>query len=178
MSEQITLLINRTDIIPYAQIAIHAREETMLQPYILAAQTVDIKPAIGNELYTDLILNYTATKYRTLLEGGQYTNQDGDVLTFQGLKAALACYTYARYLIAKNAVDTPFGMVQKTSEFSTAADRQTIADIVSEKRSEGSLYLVESLQFLKLNEATYPQFKTETISVTKSIHKLTPASRI
>lgn len=177
MSEPITLLINRSDVTPYAQIAIHAREETMLQPHILAAQNVDVKPVLGNVFFTDLVVNRLQQKYVQLLEGGTYTH-NGNVVTFQGLKAALACYTYARYVLAKNAVDTPFGMVAKTTENSVQADTKLLLNIASEKRSEASAYLHEVVQYLKANANTYTLFENVKETPSKSIHRLNAATRV
>ena len=180
MAEQITLLINRNDMTPYCQVAIHSREEEMLQPHILASQLVDIKTVLGNALYTDLVNNRLLDKYKTLLEGGTYTNNNGNVVTFQGLKASLSCYTYARYMFSKNAVDTPFGMVAKTNEYSEKADASIIQTIASAKRSEATAYLNECLEFIKENLATYPLYETDCNKKTqgKLIHKLNAVSRI
>jgi len=180
MSEQITLLINRNDMTPYCQVAIHSREEEMLQPHILASQLVDIKPAIGNALYTDLVANKLDDKYKTLLEGGTYTNQNNYVVTFQGLKASISCYTYARYMFSKNAVDTPFGMVAKTNEYSEKADASIIQSIASAKRSEATAYLNECIEYIKNNLETYTLFQTDCHLKPQGrlIHKLNSASRI
>lgn len=180
MAEQITLLINRNDMSPYCQVAIHSREEEMLQPHILASQLVDIKPAIGNAFYTDLITNKLDDKYKLLLEGGTYTNQNNNVVTFQGLKASISCYTYARYMFSKNAVDTPFGMVAKTNEYSEKADASIIQSIASAKRSEATAYLNECIEFIKNNVDVYTLFETDCHIKPQGrlIHKLNSASRI
>lgn len=180
MSEPITLLINRSDIVPYAQIAIHQRDEEMLQPHILSAQNVDIRPVLGEAFWTDLIQNRTQTKYLTLLDGGTYTDDNGNVVTFQGLKSAIACFTYARYIMYKNAVDTPFGVVSKVTEYSQMSDTKLILSIASDKRNEGSLYLQNCIAYIEQNEATYTLFGStaRTSSTGKFIHKLTIASKI
>lgn len=177
MSEQITLLISREDMIPYCQVAIHSREDSMLQPHILAAQLVDVKQMLGNALYTDLIKNRTDAKYITLLEGGEYT-VDGKVLTFQGLKAAISCYAYARYILRNNVVDTPFGMVNKTSEFSEPADSKTLNSNASAKRSEATSYMHECIDFISANLTTYGLFNTCGTNKGRLIHKLNDASRL
>ena len=180
MAEQITLLINRNDMIPYCQVAIHSREEEMLQPHILASQLVDIKAVLGNALYTDMVANRYDDKYKLLLEGGTYTNQNNNVVTFQGLKASISCYTYARYMLSKNAVDTPFGMVAKTNEYSEKADASIIQSIASAKRSEATAYMNECIEFIKQNLTTYTTYQTECCKHTtgRLIHKLNSASRI
>jgi len=180
MAEPITLLINRTDITPYAQVAIHAREDAMLQPYILAAQNIDVKPVLGAALWYDILTNpYTAYNV-ILLEGGQYVDANGNTVTFQGVKAALACFTYARYMLAKNAVDTPFGMVAKTSEYSTQVAPELLVSIASEKRNEGSAYLRECTLYLDQSAAFFPLWEATGCGKSNSskfIHRLTPASR-
>jgi hypothetical protein len=180
MSEQIDLLIGRSDITPYAQIAIQSRDENMLFPHVIASQNVDVQPALGGALFTDLLTNRTDEKYRTLLEGGTYQNTNGNTVRFQGLKAAIACFTYARYLMWKNAVDTPFGVVSKKSEYSELADTKLITSIASEKRSEAMHYLRESIEFIKENENEYPLFweSCNRQQPDKGIHKLNGASRI
>lgn len=179
MNEQTTLLIDAKDIATYAQIAVNAREE-MLYPYILASQNLDIKPVLGNALMTDLLTNRTESKYRTLLEGGTYTDANNNTVTFQGLIAALSVFTYARYMFTKNAVDTPFGMVSKTVDNSTPTDAKLIMSIASAKRNEGGAYLNECIDFIKQNLDIYTLFESScrTSSSTNFIHKLTPASKI
>lgn len=180
MAEPITLLINRSDITPYAQVAIHAREEETLHTHILASQNVDIRPVLGDVFWTDIIANYLNANYQTLLQGGTYVNGDGNTVTFQGLKASIACFAYARYVLNKNAVDTPFGMVAKVSEYSVQTDPKLIISIASEKRNEGGLYLQDTIKYLRENEGLYPLYgnKCNTVKANKFIHKLTPASKI
>lgn len=179
MSEQITLLIGRTDITPYAQVAIHSREDEMLFPHILAAQNVDIAPALGGALFTDLLENRTTEKYRTLLNGGTYLDTEGNSVKFQGLKAAISCYTYARYMLAKNAVDTPFGVVSKTSEYSEAVDAKLLMTNASAKRNEGTHYLNETLKFIRANIEEYSLFTSGCKTAQQVfIHKLNGASKI
>lgn len=179
MAEQIDILIIRGDITPYAQIAIQAREDSMLFPHIIAAQNVDIQPALGAALFTDLIVNRTVEKYRNLLEGGTYIDKNNNTIKFQGLKAAIACFTYARYLLWKNAVDTPFGVVSKKSEYSELADTKLITSIASEKRSEATHYLRECIEFIKANDTVYTLFgDCARRQPDKWIHKLNGAGRI
>lgn len=179
MNEATTLLVNAKDISTYAQISVNAREE-MLYPYILAAQNLDVKTVLGNALMTDLLINRTDEKYRILLEGGTYTNEDGNVVTFQGLTASISLFSYARYMFTKNAVDTPFGMVSKTVENSTPTDATLIMSIASAKRNEGGAYLNECIEFIKQNLTIYTLYKTScnTMNTGNFIHKLTSASKI
>lgn len=177
--EPITLLINRTDITPYAQVALNAREELTLQPHILAAQNVDVKPVLGAALWYDLLTNQHTTYNRQLIEGGTYQDQDGNTSSFQGIKAALACFAYARYVLSKNVVDTPFGMVTKTSEFSQPVTPEALVPVASEKRNEGSLYLRECITFIEANLAGFPLWSSGCgkANPAKFIHRITPVTR-
>lgn len=179
MAEPITLLINRADFTPYAQVAIHAREDAMLQPYILAAQNVDIKPVLGAALWYDLLTNPYGAYNELLLNGGSYIDDNGNTVTFQGIKAALACFAYARYILAKNAVDTPFGMVSKTSEYSEPVAPEQLVSIASEKRNEGGVYLRECVRYLDDAALEFPLWKADCARTIepKFIHRLTPASK-
>lgn len=179
MAEPITLLINRSDFTPYAQVAIHAREDAMLQPYILAAQNVDIKPVLGAALWHNILQNPYAAFNEILLNGGSYTDANGNTVTFQGIKAALACFAYARYILAKNAVDTPFGMVSKTSEYSEPVTAEQLVSIASEKRNEGGVYLRECTRYLDQQAINYPLWQASCARThePKFIHRLTPASK-
>jgi hypothetical protein len=174
------LLINRTDMTPYCQVAIHSREEDMLQPHILASQLVDIKVALGSVFYTDLVTNKLDANYVLLLDGGTYTNPNGYDVNFQGLKASISCYAYARYMFSKNAVDTPFGMVAKTSDYSEKADASIIQTIASAKRSEATAYLNECIEFIRNNLDDFPLYQTDCRIKPQGrlIHKLNSASRI
>ena len=174
---EITLLIGKTDIIPYAQISISARDEQMLHPHILSAQIVDIKPVLGNALMTDILAN--PTNYELLLEGGTYV-KDTITYSFQGLKASISCFAYARYLIGKNAIDSPFGVVAKSSEYSEQADAKIIASNVSSFKNTGATFLSECIRYIKDNESTYPlYYESEGKQERRPTnHKLPPISRI
>jgi hypothetical protein len=179
MNEATTLLVDVKDISTYAQIAINAREE-MVYPYILAAQNLDVKPVLGNALMTDLLKNRTDVKYKTLLEGGEYVDANGDTVTFQGLTAAISLFSYARYMFTKNAVDTPFGMMSKTIENSTPTAPELVMSIASAKRNEGGAYLNECIEYIKQNLTTYTLYDTgcKINNTGNFIHKLTGASKI
>lgn len=175
--EQLTLLIGKGDFEPYVQVSTNLKDDRFLAPHILQAQNLDVKPVLGNPLWTDLLKNYTTDDYQTLLNGGEYT-AEGLEVSFQGLKAAIASFAYARYIYARNAVDTPFGMVTKTSEYTQAVDLKTLTQVANFARNSGEQYLQECLNFLSLNLTTYPLFEEACKRRhSKGSFKITPASR-
>jgi hypothetical protein len=140
---------------------------------------VDIKPVMGAALWLDILTNQHTDPNSLLIAGGTYTNPDGHLVTFQGLKAALACYTYARYILAKNAVDTPFGMVSKVTEYSTPVSQEQLVSIASEKRNEANLYLRECTTYLDDNSTQFPLWLDGCGKnrQPKFIHRITPVTR-
>jgi len=164
---QLDILIGKSDIEPYAQVSIFATEEKQLQPYILAAQNLDIKPVLGNSFFTNLVANRNSTIYKALLEGGEYTYQS-KTYSFTGLKAAIAAYTYARYVMGKNTQDTAFGFISKESEYSTPATDKALAAKSSIHTMSGQQYLDECIEFLNRNKSTYPLYDSGKVDETKT----------
>lgn len=104
-----TPLITRQEIQQYKQLS-NSIHDNKLNELILQAQMVDLLPLLGEQLYYD-VLNNTAT-YNELLEGCLY-DYNGITYTNVGLKAVLAHYTYARYALYGDVVDTAFGLKEK-----------------------------------------------------------------
>jgi hypothetical protein len=71
---------------------------------------VDLFPLLGEQLYYDVINN--TSNWSELLEGGLY-EYNGITYTNVGLKAVLAHYTYARYSLFGDVIDTAFGLKEK-----------------------------------------------------------------
>jgi len=161
------ILIEASDIRPYAQISILLKQEDQLHPYILSAQNLDIKPVLGNAFWTDLLTNRTLEKYKALLDGGTYT-KDGETLSYAGLKAAIASYAYARYVIGKNVQDTPFGMQVKESDYSSQPSQKLLAQNSSNHSMAGQQYLAEVIDFLNENLTTYDKFNSCKADKSKS----------
>jgi hypothetical protein len=104
-----TKLINRNDIARYKQISNTVYDE-VLDATIIEAQIQDIAPLLGEKLFNDILVNHA--NYNDLLNGGSYTFS-GVVYNNYGLKAVLVYYTYARYQMFGNVIDTPFSTIEK-----------------------------------------------------------------
>jgi hypothetical protein len=154
-------------------------DEKLLHPHILNAQMLDIMPALGNVFFTDLLNNTDDDKYKALLNGGTYTINKKDVI-FTGLKAAIVWYAIARKRRNANAIDTGFGMVTKTSEFSTPVPTKQIDSMVTEAQSAGYAYMKEVIDFLNASKATYPLWITDCKKETKMrrSQRMNPISRL
>lgn len=114
-----TPLITRAEIQQYKQLS-NSINNAKLNELILQAQMVDLYPLVGEQLFYD-ILNNPST-YANLLNGNIYT-YNGITYTNVGLKAVLAHYTYARYSLYGDVIDTAFGLKAKlNSEVSEKID--------------------------------------------------------
>lgn len=122
-----TELITRTEIQQYKQIS-DSLDNTKLTQLILEAQEQDLRPLLGESLYTDILIN--PDDYSDLLNGGSYTYQETTYINV-GLKIVLACYVYARNVLFGDVTDTPFGSVFKEEQSSSRVDlkmKQTLYD--------------------------------------------------
>lgn len=173
------LLIGRAEIEIYAQISITMKEERQLHPYIQQAQNLDIKEVIGNAFWTDLVTNRNEEKYQTLLAGGTYLNNSQETVSFMGLTAAIAAYSFARYVIGKNHQDTPFGFMTKDNQYGTPSDSKALSMLSGQHRSAGQQYLKECLEFLCVKNTDYPLFKKADANKSKSkgVIRMTGVSR-
>ncbi len=104
-----TKLVNRADIALFKQIS-KTVADAKLDDIIIQTQIDDIRPLLGDKLFNDLMNN--TDDYDTLMDGGVYTYNG---ITYQnyGLKAVIAYYVYARYMMFGAVTDTPFGLVEK-----------------------------------------------------------------
>lgn len=148
------LLINRIDIQDYRQLSDTVYDEVLNQ-HILDAQFVDIQKLLGYNLYNDLILNYTDTKYTALLDGGSYV-YNTVTYTNHGLKAVLVHYAYVRYVMYGSQTDTPFGLVEKLSTDSKPVDTSQKKAVSKSNEQTAWVYWENVRTFLDRNKTTYP----------------------
>ena len=159
------LLIDKSHLKQFAQMSKHMNEEDQLQHHIRAAQNVDIEPVLGNVFFFDMVANRDDVKYSLLLNGGNYTF-DNKTYYFDGLRASLACYSYARYILTSNIVNTPFGTQSKqNNEYATPVSSKQLQEVAQEKRSEGLKYLSDCLLYLNRNASTYPLWSERSSNV-------------
>ncbi len=124
------MLIDGSDIRKVRQLSTSLKADK-INVYIADAELSDLRPLLGERLYTDLLANPTHTgdngNYPDLLNGSTYTYSTFSY-SHPGIKVILANYAYARYRFFGSDVDTPFGVVQKQTQdgfvVSTARNRE------------------------------------------------------
>lgn len=140
-------------------------EEDQLRRSIIEAQEFDLKPALGDTFYFDLVNNVTVDKYQSLLNGEiNYVYETYNYWFTGGVKAALCYYTYARYLPYAGKKNTEFGMVQKTNPYSEQVSTQQMQIQMNDARSAAIGYMANVTKYLShqkvLDSALYPLWNT------------------
>lgn len=114
------LLINKTDVAKYRQIS-KKRDDDLLEQEIMNAQVVDLQEIVCPELYNELTQGIG--DHELLLNGGTY-EYSGVTYQFEGLKAVLVFFAYARYVRFSSNVDTAFDYVNKLNEQSQTVSQR------------------------------------------------------
>ena len=158
------MLIQRSDIQTIAQVS-NNLESSKLNPYILEAQELDLKPQLGAALYKALVDGIESSPqtaiYVTLMEGEAYTCGN-DTIDFPGITKALAYYAWARYLSNQDGYSTVWGVQQLTGGNSQGISEKSIARKIGQARSAGAHYIEEMHRYLKEKLSTYPLYKGDS----------------
>lgn len=139
-----------------------------VDPYIREAQRLDLRPVLGDALYTDFILNFDSAlpayvNYGTLLQGEVY-QYGGFATAYDGLYNMLSYYTLARMVEGQQYNITAFGVtVKENKELSTPVDKNTMSLIIANLRSVGLLYQNQLTQYLYMNVAKFPLYPANAL---------------
>lgn len=177
----ITKLIQISDIKAIKPISDNI-DVARLDPYIIEAQDLDIRPFLGDPLFYDLVEGVNAspqsTKYLELINGKSYTNSYGHTIYFDGLKVAIAYFAYARFMQNQGINVTRFGIVKKLNDTSEPIDQAAIDRFVGNTRSIGNSYIAQVEAFLdddyRQTTRVYPLWREEEPKKPRSKFKITP----
>lgn len=119
------------------------------------AEHLDIKNAIGEQLYIDLVEAQTGTTLdpdqRLLLDGGIYTVEERRY-ELKGLKSSIAYFALGQMIKTANHNVVRFGFVEKDTDVSTVPEWRKQIQAANDARSVATAYLNEVLKFIKLKE--------------------------
>lgn len=157
------LLIKQSDFIPYRDINKNIVTEKMLDPYIYQSQFIDFKEVFGQEFYYDLLADFQGSpklsKYADLFNGSTYTI-NGHSYTHEGLIPVLVYFAHARYIMGKDTVDTAYGTVLKTNDYSQPSEEKRITRLADNSRSLAFAYLQPVIKFMDDNHLNYPLWRS------------------
>lgn len=136
------------------------------------AQEFDIKPVLGPALYlafiNGLAMSPQTSIYIDLFEGKTYLQKGiNENISFKGVRAALAYYSYARLLLNQDLHITASGIVHKDEQWSKLAEEKRIQSQVTAARAAAGAIEVDYVRFLNDNSTDYPIWtKTCIVSAT------------
>jgi hypothetical protein len=154
-------LISQADIQKYHPIG--EMPQGRIDPFIISAQELDLKPVLNESLYYDFITKYNISTdpmyadYQKLLNGTTYT-YSGQTIQYSGLVAMLVAFTMARFIPINQVNITRYGIVNKKNETSEPVSTTQLTYIVNNLRAQAISYQNQLEQFLLQNQNTYPLY--------------------
>lgn len=126
-------------------------------------QLTNLKDALGDRFYFDLISNLENPDYQDLLSGSTFEYCD---ITYKqdGIKALLADFFMAKYVLVVNTNFTPFGATVKNSNDSEPADRNSLKDISNHQSQLAGARLEIIRYYLDSNTTLFPNWKHNTFT--------------
>jgi hypothetical protein len=154
-------LVTKADLDNYKYVADSVKNSTSWPHFVSEAQLLDVKAWLGDALLLEIIgqastlpTTFSVANLK-LLNGGTYTYQSADYY-FQGLKACIMYYAFARFTNRTPFNYTAAGVVIKDSDFSTPASDKHIQRLETEARLTADAIKCELITFLNRNSASYP----------------------
>jgi hypothetical protein len=157
-------LVTKSDLDNYKYVADSIKNHTTWTHFVSETQMLDIKNWLGDGLLLELInqastlpISLTALNQK-LLDGGTYVYQTRN-FHFQGLKACIIYYAFARFTNRTSFNYTAAGIVLKDSDLSTPATAKDIQRLETENRLIGDSLKCEVITYLNRNYMDYPLWR-------------------
>lgn len=132
-------------------------DDKKIIPIIEQAQVTNLKDALGDRFYFDLLNNLETEKYQPLLDGCSFT-YFGINYYQDGIKALLADYFMSKYVLQINTNFTPFGATNKTPQDGELADRNSLKDISTQQLQLAGSRLEIIKMYLNSSTAIFPEW--------------------
>lgn len=131
-------------------------DEDKLVRIIREAEVMNVKPNLGNGLYSAIITNPPRHEFDTLLEGCVYQFGGKDI-QFEGLKAATAYYSFAR-VNQSSIVTTRYGQQDKRTEYSYQSTLTERQKLVREAFEIADRHMKDCLIYINANPEIFGGF--------------------
>lgn len=164
-----TTLVTKADLDNYKQVANSVKNAAEWPQCVYEAQMLDVKPWLGDGILDELLTQAAtspesfSTANQTLLDGGSYTYLTKKYL-FQGLKAAIIYYAFARFTSRAPYNFTAAGVTVKDTELSAPASDKAIQRLATEAKLTADAIKDEIILFLSRHTTTYTLYVTSTSS--------------
>ena len=148
------LLVSKGNIEKYLKISFHRKVED-IERFVREVQLFDLKPLMCERFFLDLTNPKNEEKYTELLNGGSYEYK-GVEYPFEGLKAVISYFFYARYIFKSHQTDTPFGIVQKKYQDSEPLSPTERRDMNKMYKQQANDLWEDIVRYMNRNAAKYP----------------------
>jgi hypothetical protein len=154
-------LVQKSDLDNYKYVADSVKNSTSWPQFVSEAQMLDVKPWLTDALLLEIIGQAStlpttiSAANQALLDGGTYV-YGTKTYFFQGLKAAILYYAFARFTNRTAFNYTAAGIVLKDSELSTPVSDKVIQRLETEARLTADALKCEIITYLNRNSALYP----------------------
>jgi len=154
-------LVTKADLDNYKYVADSVKNSASWPQFVSEAQMLDVKIWLTDALLLEIIDQAStlpttiSVANQKLLDGGTYTYLSR-TYHFQGLKACIIYYAFARFTNRTAFNYTSAGLVVKDSDFSTPVTDKVIQRLETEARLTAEAIKCEILAFLNRNYADYP----------------------
>jgi len=154
-----TPFVTKTDVDNYKYIADSVRNSTTWPQFVSEAQLLDVKAWITDALLLELENETITPPYsaanQILMDGGTYVYLSKTYL-FQGLKACIIYYAFARFTNRTAFNYTAAGIVIKDSDLSTPITDKQMQRLETEARLTADAIKCEIITYLNRNYTLYP----------------------
>lgn len=160
--------ITKNDFHPYRYLAVSIQSDQLLDQSITEAMLFDVQKWLGKPLFYDLCTKFDATQssppeslpsnYAKLLDGGDY-EYCGQTIAFQGLKACLVYYAFARYTNRDGVKYTAGGIVTKTTDLSEPVTDKTRLRLATDDYALAEALKLEIIDFLNRNTDDFEHWR-------------------
>jgi hypothetical protein len=123
-------------------------KSSQLDEYITEFERKYLREIVGDEAYNDILTqNPLDTKYTDLIDGVNYTDENGDFVAYQGLKRALIRFVYAHF-VTDNFQTSIGGNVRSVNENSSTLELSNTQIVYKRFNDAVTIYCNEVLKFL------------------------------
>ena len=162
------LLLDKSDLAVVREISANITDDKV-NIFIREAQTINVRPFLGPQLYLLLLNDYTVAtksfatqKYTDLWYGSNYTNSKGYAVRQNGLLSAVPYFVYGRFLLQQNTNVGRYGVGSLNQENTTTSGPNSVRTNTTQANAVALSYQKDVETFLRDNLTIYPEFNTKT----------------
>ena len=131
-------------------------DDEKLLSYIYETERLSIKPVLGDELFARVpkaAAEWEQGKIeedmKKLLDGGEYTDCNGQYHIFSGLRMAMSYFVYAQYVMDGDFQLTRAGVVMKNSDYSSHVSSKERSDCYNNALAAAQGFLNETMGYVR-----------------------------